>query len=125
MITYLFDRSSPETGPCTTEGIGGKKIGWEEDESWETKSLILDKLPVERLIYSDKAIQTWGLFNHKVECFAVLKSSDSKNKIKLVRAAIHLRHQNSLRDSFIHSFLLVNPNLHFYFFAAHKQQRLV
>ena len=43
MITYLFDRSSPETGPCTTERIGGKKIGWEEDESWETKSLILDK----------------------------------------------------------------------------------
>ena len=43
MIAYLFDRSSPKTGPCTTERIGGKKIGWEEDESWETKSLILDK----------------------------------------------------------------------------------
>lgn len=38
MITYLFDRSSPETGPCTTERIGGKKIGWEEDESWEMRN---------------------------------------------------------------------------------------
>ena len=116
----------PKLAPALQKELAERKLAEKKMkvEKWETKSLILDKLPVERLIYSDKAIQTWWLFNYKVGCFAILRSSDSKNKIKLVCAAIHLRHQNSLRDSFIHFYWLIQIYNNF-FLSAYKQQRLV